>query len=196
MNKITIIIVSGLLVSGIIFVLLTRKINTPASKSQLPPTKTVSSQPQLKTYANDSGFSFKYPESFTLSEKEVEDESSYAWVELTNPKNKDVISIKLDDSDFEEVDDWFTASNKKDIEGEIKKVRLADLDGRQFTNKKNQTTTLALDEGGVLISILGNPSTVHQQIVSSFIFTQSAQTTTTDTSSAEDIIFEGEEVIE
>jgi hypothetical protein len=70
------------------------------------------------------------------------------------------------------------------------------LDGRQFTNKKNQTTTLALDEGGVLISILGNPSTVHQQIVSSFIFTQSAQTTTTDTSSAEDIIFEGEEVIE
>jgi len=195
MKKITIIVVSGLLISGIVFFLLTQKSNTPGSKSSLSPTKKILSQLQLKTYANDSGFSFKYPESFTLSEKEVQDESVYAWVELTNPKNKDVISIKLDDSDFEEVDDWFTASNKKDVKGEIKKVRLADLDGRQFTNKKNQTTTLALDEGGVLISILGNPSTVHQQIVSSFIFTQSAQTTTTDTSN-EDIIFEGEEVIE
>ena len=200
MNKIAIIVISGLLISGIVFVLLTQKPKNPASNNLLSPTKTVSSQAQLKTYFNDSGFSFKYPESFALSEKEIDDESDfYAWIELTNPKNKDVISIKLEDSDLGEIDDWFTASSKKDIEGEIKKIPLADLDGRQFTDKENQMTTLALDEGGVLISISGNSSSAHQQIVSSFIFTQSAQTSsdTSNTSDGEgDVIFEGEEVIE
>jgi len=200
MNKIAIIIISGLLVSGIVFVILTQKPKNPPSDSLIYPTKTVSSEPQLKTYFNDSGFSFKYPESFILSEKEVTDESIYALVELTNPKNKDVVSIKLEDSDLTEIDDWFTVSNKKDVVGEIKKVKLADLDGRQFTDKENQIVTLALDEGGVLVSISSNSSSIYQQIVSGFIFTQSAQTTT-DTSNTsgggdEDIIFEGEEVIE
>jgi len=202
MNKITIVVISGLLISGVVFVLVTQRPKNPVSDSLIYPTKTVSSEPQLKTYFNDSGFSFKYPESFTLSEKEVTDESIYAWVELTNPKNKDVVSIKLEDSGLAKIDDFFTTPNKKNgIKGEIKKVRLADLDGRQFTDKENQLTTLALDEGGVLVSISGNPLSIHLQIVSGFIFTQSAQTTTdtsTDSggSGEEDIIFEGEEVVE
>ena len=202
MNKIAIVIISGLLISGVVFVLVTQRPKNPVSDSLIYPTKTVSSEPQLKTYFNDSGFSFKYPESFTLSEKEVTDESIYAWVELTNPKNKDVVSIKLEDSGLAKIDDFFTTPNKKNgIKGEIKKVRLADLDGRQFTDKENQLTTLALDEGGVLVSISGNPLSIHLQIVSGFIFTQSAQTTTdtsTDSggSGEEDIIFEGEEVVE
>ena len=202
MNKITIVVISGLLISGVVFVLVTQRPKNPVSDSLIYPTKTVSSEPQLKTYFNDSGFSFKYPESFTLSEKEVADESIYAWVELTNPKNKDVVSIKLEDSGLAKIDDFFTTPNKKNgIKGEIKKVRLADLDGRQFTDKENQLTTLALDEGGVLVSISGNPLSIHLQIVSGFIFTQSAQTTTdtsTDSggSGEEDIIFEGEEVVE
>lgn len=194
MNKIAIITVSSLLISGIVFVLLTQKPKNPAPNNLLSPIKTIFSQAQLKTYANASGFSFKYPDSFTLSEKEVNDESIYALVELTNSQNKDVISIKLEDSDLAEVDDFFTTPNKKDIKGEIKKIKLADLDGRQFTNKENQLITLALDEGGVLISVSGNSSSAHQQIVSSFIFTQSAQATTG--TSNEDIIFEGEEVVE
>ena len=202
MNKIAIVIISGLLLSGVVFVILTQKPKNPASDSLIYPTKTLSPQAQFKTYANVSGFSFKYPESFILSEKEVTDESIYAWVELTNPKNKDVVSIKLEDSGLAKIDDFFTTPNKKNgIKGEIKKVRLADLDGRQFTDKENQMTTLALDEGGVLVSISGNPSSIHLQIVSSFIFTQSAQTSsdssgTSDGGGGEDIIFEGEEVVE
>lgn len=201
MNKIAIIIVGGLLVSGIVFVLVTQRPKNPISPAtgaiKNASTTDSSSQPQIKTYFNESGFNFEYPESFTLSEKEVADESTYAWVELTNPQNKDIISIKLEDSDLTEIDDWFTASIKKDIKGEIKETKLADIDGRQFTDKENQLTTLALDQGGVLISIIGNPSSVHQQIVSSFIFTQTAQTTTrTSGGEEEDIVFEGEETIQ
>lgn len=204
MNKSAIIVICGLLLSGFIFVLLTQKPKNPAPTAfdviNNTPTKDSSSPAQLNTYANPSGFSFKYPESFTLSEKETDDESIYAWIELTNPKNQDVISVKLEDSVLEKIDDWFTASSKKNITGEIKKVKLADLDGRQFTTEESQLSTLALDEGGVLVSISGNPSSVHQQIVSSFIFTQTAQTSTgssdTSTGGGEDVIFEGEEVIE
>ncbi|MBI5122335.1 hypothetical protein HZA75_00590 [Candidatus Roizmanbacteria bacterium] len=200
MNKIAIVIISGLLISGVVFVLVTQRpeksISPAAGVINNAPTTDALSQVQLKTYANASGFSFKYPESFILFEKEVTDESIYAWVELTNPKNKDVISIKLEDSNLAKIDDFFTTPNKKNgIKGEIKKVRLADLDGRQFTDKENQLVTLALDKGGVLVSISGNPSSVHQQIVSSFIFTQSVQTTTTSTSN-DDVIFEGEEVVQ
>lgn len=202
MKKIAILIIGSLLISGTVFVLLTQK----PKKSASPATGVInnaptSSQPQLKTYVNDSGFSFKYPESLILSEREVKNESIYAWVELINPKNKDIISVKLEDSGLAKIDDWFTASNKADIKGEIKEVKLADIDGRQFTGKENQLTTLALDKGGVLISISGNPLSAHQQIISNFIFTQSAQTAT-DTSNTSDaggegdIIFEGEEVIE
>ncbi|MEK7522170.1 MAG: hypothetical protein AAB569_01185, partial [Patescibacteria group bacterium] len=71
--------------------------------------------------------------------------------------------------------------------------------GRQFTDKENQLTTLALDQGGVIISIVGNPSSAYEQIVSSFIFTQTAQTTTDVSTSGGgegDIVFEGEEIIE
>lgn len=202
MNKIAIVIVGGLLISGIVFVLVTQRPKNSISPDKgvmnNAPTTDTSSKPQTKTYFNESGFNFEYPESFTLSEKEVTDESTYAWVELTNPQNKDIISIKLEDSDLAEIDDWFTVSIKKDIKGEIKETKLADIDGRQFTDKENQLTTLALDQGGVLISIVGNPSSVHQQIISSFIFTQTAQTTTDVSTSdgGEDIIFEGEETIE
>ena len=202
MKRIAILIIGGLLLSGIIFIFLTQKYKKTAS----PATGAInnaptSSQPQIKTYADVAGFSFKYPESLTLSEKEFDDESIYAWVELTDPKNKNVISVKLEDSDLAEIDDWFTASNKTDIKGEIKEIELADINGRQFTGKENQLTTLALDEGGVLISISGNPSSVHQQIISSFIFTQDAQSTNNTSNGSDvggegDIIFEGEEVIE
>lgn len=201
MNKIAIVIIGGLLLSSIAFVILTQRPKNPnfSVKDVTNSTSTTdaSSPIQLKTYVNASGFSFKYPESFVLSEKEVADESAYAWVELTNPQNKNVISVKLEGSYLVKIDEWFTASNKKGIKGEIKEVKLADLDGRQFTIEESQLTTLALDKGGVLISISGNPLSVHQQIVSSFIFTQSAQTTNTSNSGeGEDVIFEGEEVIE
>jgi len=203
MKKMIALILGGFFLAIIIVSLLTQKTKKPTfpatGVTNNAPTKVTSPQIQLtlKTYTNPSGFSFQYPESFILTEKKINDQSIYAWVELTHPQNKDVISIKLEDSALKEIDNWFTASGKKGIKGEIKKVKLADLDGRQFTDKENQTTTLALDKGGVLISILGNPLSVHQQIVSSFIFTQPPQTTiNTSGDGGGDVIFEGEEVIQ
>ncbi len=194
MKKVVIVIIGGFSAALIVTILLTQKPKTPISPAKgvinNAPTADASSQAQLKTYANDSGFSFKYPESFLLTEKKINDQSIYAWVELTHPQKKGIVSIKLESSDLAKIDDWVGA-------GKMKKVKLADLEGREFT-EKDKITTLALDQGGVLISITADLLLpVHQQIVSSFIFTQPPQTTTnTSGNGGGDIIFEGEEVIE
>jgi len=200
MKKVTIVILGGFFVALIIFISLTQKTKnliSPISKGQLLPTKIVSLSSKSKIYINPSGFSFKYPESFLLNEKKINDQSTYAWIELTDPQRKGIISIKLEDYDLSKIDDWFTAARKNGIKGEIKKVKLADLEGREFTTG-NQTITLALDQGGVLITITTDlllPA--YNQIVSSFIFSQPAQTTTNISGDESgDIIFEGEEVIQ
>jgi len=195
MNKIfAIVIIGGFSAALIITILLTQKPKTLISPAKgvinNVPTTNALSTTQLRTYTNLSGFSFQYPKSLLLTEKKINDQSIYAWVELTDPQKKGSVSIKLEISDLAKIDDWVGA-------GKMKKVKLADLEGREFT-AGNQTTTLALDQGGVLISITTDLSLpVHQQIVSSFIFTQPPQTTTdTSGNGGEDIIFEGEEVIQ
>ena len=190
MNKIAIVIVGGLLISGVVFVLVTQRPKNPVSDGLIYPTKTVSSEPQIKTYFNDSGFSFKYPESFLLTEKKITDQSIYAWVELTDPQKKGVVSIKLESSDLAKIDDWVGA-------GKMKKIKIADLEGREFIDGQ-KITSIALDQGGVLISITTDSLLpAYQQIVSSFIFIQPTQTTTNTSGGGEgDIVFEGEEVVE
>ena len=177
---------------------------TRKPKNPIPPAKgVINNAPtadallttQLKTYTNPSGFSFQYPKSLLLTEKKITDQSIYAWVELTDPQKKGVLSVKLEGSNLAKVDDWVGT-------GKMKKVKLADLEGREFTSK-NQTTTLALDQGGILITITTDSLLkAHQQIVASFIFTQPTQTTTGTSGTLGggegegDIVFEGEEIVE
>jgi len=194
MNKTAILIIGGFLVALIITVFLTQKPKAPISPAKdiinNAPTTDSSLPAQLKTYTNPSGFSFQYPKSLLLTEKKINDQSIYAWVELTDPQKKGSISIKLERSDLAKIDDWVGA-------GKMKKVKLADLEGREFASG-NKITTLALDQGGILISITNDLSLLaYQQIVSSFIFIQPPQTTTnTSENGGGDIIFEGEEVIQ
>ncbi len=195
MKKTVIVIVGGLLATLIIVIFLTQKPKNPISstlKIQPSPSKTVFSPTQLITYTNSSGFSFKYPESFLLTEKKISDQSTYAWVELTDPQKIGVITIKLESSDLTKIDDRVTA-------GKIKKIKLADIDGQEFADG-NLITTLALDQGGVLITITADNAllSAHQQITSSFIFTQPPSQATGNTSKdgEGDIIFEGEEIVE
>lgn len=193
MNKVVIVILGGFTIALIIMVLLTQRSKTPilpVPKSQPSPTKTVTLSPQLKIYTNSSGFSFEYPKSLLLTEKKITDQSIYAWVELTDPQKKGVISIKLEGSDLTKID------NRVGV-GKIKKVKLADLEAREFT-EKNRTTTVALDQGGVLITITTDSLLpAYQQIISSFIFIQPTQASpATSEDGSGDIVFEGEEVIE
>ncbi len=196
MNKMTIVIIGGFSAALIITILLTQKPKNPISPAtgviNNTLTTDVSSEAQLKlnTYTNPSGFSFQYPKSLLLTEKKINDQSIYAWVELTSPQKKGIVSIKLEASDLAKIDDWVGA-------GKIKKIKLADLEGREFIDGQ-KITSIALDQGGILISITTDlllPA--YQQIVSSFIFIQPPQPTINTTGDGSgDVISEGEEVIQ
>ncbi len=196
MKKVVIIMIGGFAVALIIIILLTQKTKTPVypAKGVINNAPTTDASPQtqlkLKTYTSPSGFSFQYPKSLLLTEKKITDQSIYAWVELTDPQKRGVVSVKLESSNLAKIDDWAGAAK-------MKKVKLADLEGRELTSK-NQTTTLALDQGGVLITITTDSLLeAYQQIISSFIFTQPDQTTTNISGDGEgDVFYEGEEVIE
>ncbi|VVA44406.1 conserved hypothetical protein [Candidatus Roizmanbacteria bacterium] len=192
MKKVLTIILGGFLLA-LVVIFLTQKPKNPISPATRvinnTPTIVASSTIKLKTYTNPSGFSFQYPKSLLLTEKKVTDQSIYAWVELTDPQKKGVIIIKLESSDLTKIDDRVTARK-------IKKIKLADLDGREFIDG-NLITTLALDQGGVLITITTDSLLpTYQQIVSSFIFTQPTQAVSNTTGDEGDIVFEGEEVVE
>mgnify|MGYP001574455750 FL=1 len=192
MKKVLTIILGGFLLA-LVVIFLTQKPKNPTSPNKgvmnNAPTTNITTPTKLKTYTNPSGFSFRYPESFFLTEKKVTDQSIYAWVELTDPQKKGVIIIKLESSDLTKIDDRVTARK-------IKKIKLADLDGREFIDG-NLITTLALDQGGVLITITTDSLLpAYQQIVSSFIFAQPTQAVSNTTGDEGDIVFEGEEVVE
>lgn len=193
MNRTIFIILSGFTAALIITVFLMQKPKTPitpVSKSDPTPTKISTVSIKLKAYNNPSGFGLKYPESYILTEKKVEDQSVYAWILLTDPQTKAITSVKLESSKLVKIDDWVGS-------GKMKKIKLADLEGREYIDGK-KITSIALDQGGVLITIATDIlSPVHQQIVSSFVFTQPTQAVTNTSGDGEgDIIFEGEEVVE
>ena len=74
MNKAILIILSGFTVALVITVVLVQKPKTPVSpvsNSQPSPTKIPTVLTKLKTYNDPSGFSLKYPETYTLTEKKI-----------------------------------------------------------------------------------------------------------------------------
>lgn len=165
------------------------------------PTPTQSKSAPKKEYIDPSGFKFKYPTGVFIKEKEFEDNSVYSWIELTSPKIPGGIEINVADSSFTNLDDLL--ADKKNLR--IKPIKLADVDGRQY-ELKNQLITVALDQGVLFTFTVDYQKnedywlSVNKTIVDSFVFqlpeSTDNSTGSSDTSSQEDVIFEGEEVIE
>ncbi|KKQ01747.1 MAG: hypothetical protein US11_C0004G0017 [Candidatus Roizmanbacteria bacterium GW2011_GWA2_36_23] len=210
MYKIFAVLISGLLLAGVVVAVFSQKqksMFSPKTTKILPTeTKTISGV-KLKTFSSTSGFSFQYPEQMEVKTKKFKDQSIYDWVELTFPGKKGVISVKLENSDLDEIDDWFTKERKSSISGKTENIKIGDVEGRQYL-ANNQKVSLGLDQDNVLTSITTNPESdkdiffkAHEKIVSSFVFIlpSRAESNLDQYSSSggeEDVIFEGEEIIE
>lgn len=93
--------------------------------SEKQPSKT------LKEYADDSGFSFEYPDDVLVAKKELNDSTTYADLELTSNQTKGSILIKIADTKLKSVDDWFK-ENKLALSGAIKKeIKIGEITGSQ-----------------------------------------------------------------
>lgn len=166
---------------------------------------------KLLTYNDPTGFSFSYPEKVQITAIETVDNDIYSSLNLSAKEKQGNISVEVITSDLQKIDDWFTRTNfsgGKNLSG-LKKLKIADLDARQF-KEEGKLTTIALDPG-VLFTITVDYKTekdfweaVNNQVIASFVFlapeSQKASTAngsgTTSDSSDEDVIFEGEEIVE
>lgn len=153
-----------------------------------------------KTYESDAGFSFSYPSDVDLEEFDL-DQTTYADIELHSATVAGILKFRITDSKDTTASAWIATKNPA-AKNTASDRTLDDIQGLEYVSE-NQILFAALDQGA-LFTIDIEPrensvfwQTVYDGIVSSFAFVpppdapaQSAPV------SSEEIIFEGEEIIE
>lgn len=161
-------------------------------------------QPSLKKYTDPSGFSFNYPAELALEPEKQLDQKTYAKITLAAPNTMNAIRITVTDSSFSTIPDLL---QDQGIKSSTKKITLAGLPGIRYETVA-RITTLVLDQGVLFEIILDskdknkNFTAAYDSLIKSFAFEEqtvpasSGQETQNEDSSAEDVVFEGEEIIE
>jgi hypothetical protein len=199
-------IVSGLVVAGTLAFFLLNRTTQQSSLSGNEATlaamdEAVTPSSKTKEYIDSSGFTFSYPDDLTIETKEV-DKTAYSNLELTADDVEGLISIQVADTMAASVD-AIIKKNKDLSATAVKKVTLAGLDARQY-KLNDQFITLALDNG-VLFTLIAHIQEnepywqlVYAKIIETFAFTPAPPVDTSATTGGgeEEVIFEGEEIIE
>jgi len=181
--------VTVLIILALFFVL-----NRPVSSPTISPAGQTGSETKpsdtLKEYSDPSGFSFSYPDNLSLESKEIEDDNTYADIQLFASGINGSLSLKITDSKFKSIDEWAVETTKQ--------VKLGNLDALEV-KLKDRMLLGALDQG-VLFTI-EMPAVeeefwikVYEKVMVSFSFVSPSQETVS--TSSNEVIFEGEEVVE
>jgi len=196
-----------ILIALIFFLFLQKKTVSPTVSDNLNSGETV--VPSLtvgsKSYTDPAGFKFSYPEDLTVTEKKTTDQSVYSQLEIKSVDKVGGISLKAVDSNLAKIDDYFKDKKISSFFGEITKLKLADIDARQY-QINSQIITVALDQGVLFTITTDLPAEkkdywqkANSTLISGFAFVSPQNNTSTDTgssSSGDDVVFEGEEVVE
>lgn len=174
--------------------------------SPIPDKENRSIQPSesLLEYADESGFSFSYPDNISLARQEVDDNAVYAQLALTSPDASGSILIRVADSTDASLASWMS-DNKKLMPflAAQKDVTLAGMKALQIKTN-DSVITAALDQG-VLFTIEVFPKKneaywlpSYAAIVESFAFASPPSTSASGQGAGGDgeVIFESEEIIE
>ncbi len=213
MKKILVIILVVATVGILGYVVYSSKKKESARKINIPVVETIVTSPStsqvgLKKYMDEVGFSFFYMKEVEVKPLVVSDNTVYSMLELTSKNNPGKVTIIAKTSFLKTVDGSF----KNDVK-DIKKLKLADLEARQI-EQEGKIVTVALDQG-VLFEITVDYkesknfwSEVNNKIIASFVFELPEAPSTTinsndggsiensGASGDEDVIYEGEEIIE
>ncbi len=210
-NSYLIIIIIALLTSfGVVITFFIPKkndIKSPIVENQFKPKPTKITIGKLTEYIDGSGFKIKYPQNFILTPNEIKDEKTFSDLNITSDDIDGNIRILIVESDLKSVDDWF--KNNKDIQilGKVKKLKLDNIEARQFQTEK-KVITIAQDIGALItISVNYNQDKdiwlkVNDKIISNFVFVAPEADSSNNSSSvsqggsSDGIIFLGEEIIE
>lgn len=158
-------------------------------------------------YADPAGFSFSYPDNLSIENNASEDSSdlidpnAYADLQLFSKDVSGSLSIKIADTKLKSLDEWLKANNIPETTIPAEK-KLGDLKALEV--KTNDRIMLASLDQGVLFTVdmpLLEPdfwTKVYDKVLADFAFAAPETTNTASVSnaSADEVIFEGEEVVE
>lgn len=178
-----------------------KKQEDKAVLSTLDEKEKISLAETTKEFTDAVGFKFSYPENLTLAKND--NEKAYSSLTITSEDFDGNTSVLALDATTKTIDEY-VKQLKEALN--IKKVEVAGMDARQFT-ENNKLITAGIDNGVLftfttdITSHKGVWEKVHEKIVSSFTFvppevSKSESTTSTSSGSEEEILFEGEETIE
>lgn len=156
-------------------------------------TKEIEPSKTLKSYTDPSGFTFNYPDNLSLVNNEAKDTITYADIQLTAKGVSGSLDLKISDSKFVSLDEWV----KKNALSQAPKERnLGNLKALEITTS-DKMLLAALDQG-VLFTIdipFGEKKDfwvdVYSKVLADFSFVSLGGAGSTD-----EVVFEGEEVVE
>lgn len=192
-------IITGLAIAGILISKATGQkasLTNPLVSQSKPLEKILPSNTFLE-YSDPSGFKFSYPDNLSITNKNIEDNSTYADLQLFSKEVSGSISLKITDSKFSSLDDWLKASK---ISKTPKEVKLGNLKAQEI--QLNDRLILGALDQGILFNI-EMPGIekdfwlpVYNKILADFSFAPPGDTASQGTAALEDVVFEGEEVVE
>lgn len=173
----------------------------------LQPEITVSSQEDtvsdiLSEFHDPSGFSFQYPNDFSVTNKTTENTSVYSDLLITSEKHNDgSISILIEDTKLKDFNAWLQKEALATSSAKISESSFSHLPSHTVV-RKDKTQVITLDKGVLFtITLLAQKDKKYFQsafdtILSSFQFGQSDNVSESSGVSGENDIIMEEEIIE
>lgn len=149
-------------------------------------------------YTDPSGFSFSYPDNLSLTKNDIEDNITYADLQLFSKEVSGSLSLKITDSKFSLLDEWLKANkisktSKEAKLGSLKAVEVQ-LDDRLILGALNQGILFNIEMPAIEQDFW---LPVYNKILSDFSFALPGETGSSgNIGSSDEIVFEGEEVVE
>lgn len=135
------------------------------------------------THENFAGFSFEYPDNFTLKETELDNAAVYASIEL-KAATGEMMNLRVYDENFADVDAWIADFEKNNVIVDLSNVLWSDMEGKTFSAGTPQKQYTVAVEDGVVYKLESPVSSTfmrqaHEHLISSFQFTEADATTET-----------------
>lgn len=203
MNKklaLIVLILAGVMAVSWKYIFLQKKatFSSPQTDGQLLSKPQISVSKTVKEYTDPSGFSFNYPDNLSLTNNEIKSERTYADIKLSMKELEGGISIVISDSSFNKLEDWASANSAES--STVTEAKLGNLKASEMLNT-DRLILGALDMG-VLFTVevkFGDSKDFwmesYNKILEEFIFVAPTANSTSTANSSEEVIFEGEEVV-
>ena len=208
-KTLSLVVVVVVLVAGAGLYIFTQPKNLkPLSDASLETPKEVVPSKTFIDYSDPAGFSFSYPDNVSISNRAsevdtVDDPDAYAGLQLFSKDKSGSLNLRIADSKFKNIQEWIKDQGLPEGTVPVEK-KLGEL--KAFEVRTTDRLMLGALDQGILFTV-EMPlieemfwMEVYQKVTGEFAFATPENTTTQTAAggatSGEEVIFEGEEVVE